>query len=371
MQHLSAPELRVDLDALAANAATLRGSARGLVAVVKADAFGHGAVAEHLLTHGADWLGTTSLDEAVALRTRTGARTLAWLASPSSSFDEAVAAGVDVAVPSLAHLRAVAEAALVTGGRGRVHLHVDLGMARDGASRESWGELSTFAGALARAGVIEAVGVMGHLSHAAHPDDAHNVRERMLFDNAVRAAARRGYVARVRHVASTAAALHGAGLDLELVRVGAGLYGIDPSGDPASSARLRPTIALDAPAIVVRDVAAGTGVGYDHDWVADRPTRLATLPVGYADGIPRTASGRAAVMVRGRRAPIVGAVSMDQVVVDVGDASVEAGERVAILGGEAPSLAEWARWTGTIEHDIVTHLGSRWHRSFTGGVACA
>lgn len=366
---IASPQLRVDLDALAANARTFREGSRGLVAVVKADAFGHGDVAAHLLAHGADWLGTTSLEEAVALRRRTGARTLAWLASPAADFDAAVAAGVDVAVPSLAHLRAVVAAARATGERARVHLHVDLGIARDGAPREAWRELTTFAGALVRMGLVEAVGVMGHLSHAAHPDDPRNATQRMVFDNAVRTAARRGFVPRVRHVAATAAALRGVGTEYELVRVGAGLYGIDPAGGDA----LAPVVGLAAPAVVVRDVAAGTGVGYDHAWVAERRTRLATIPVGYADGIPRVASGRAEVLVRGRRARVVGAVSMDQVVVDVGDAGVEPGEPVTIVGTEpqAPTLGDWAAWSGTIAHDIVTHLGSRWQRSFTGGAACA
>lgn len=366
---LAGPELRVDLDALGANAATFRRRSRGLVAVVKADAFGHGDVAQHLLAHGADWLGTTSLDEAVALRQRTGARTLAWLASPAADFDPAVASGVDVAVPSLAHLRAVVAAARATGERARVHLHVDLGIARDGAPREAWRELVTFAGGLARLGVIEPVGVMGHLSHAAHPDDPRNRTERMLFENAVRTSARRGFVPQVRHVAATAAALRGVGTEYELVRVGAGLYGIDPAGGDD----LAPVIGLAAPAVVVRDVAAGTGVGYDHAWIADRRTRLATIPVGYADGIPRVASGRAEVLVRGRRARVVGAVSMDQVVIDVGDAGVEPGEPITIVGTEpgAPTLGEWAGWSSTIAHDIVTHLGARWRRSFTGGAACA
>ncbi|GAA2175141.1 alanine racemase [Agrococcus versicolor] len=366
---LATPELRVDLDALGANVRAFRRRSRGLVAVVKADAFGHGDVVAHLLAQGADWLGTTSLAEAVALRERTGARTLAWLASPTADFGPAVAAGVDVAVPSLAHLRAVVAAARATCVPARVHLHVDLGIARDGAPREAWRELVTFAGALVRIGLLEPAGVMGHLSHAAHPDDARNRTERMLFDNAVRTAVRRGFVPQVRHVAATAAALRDVGTEYELVRVGAGLYGIDPAGGDA----LAPVIGLAAPAVVVRDVGAGTGVGYDHAWVATRRTRLATIPVGYADGIPRVASGRAEVLVRGRRARIVGAVSMDQVIVDVGDAGVEAGEPVTIVGTEpqAPTLGEWADWSGTIAHDIVTHLGSRWQRTFTGGAACA
>ena len=179
---LSAPQLTVDLDALAANVAVLRGRARGLVAVVKADAFGHGDVAAHLLAHGADWLGTTSLDHAVALRRTTGARTLAWLTSPTASFDDAVDAGVDVAVPSIAHLHAVAASAAAVGTPARVHLHIDLGMSRDGAPPESWPALADAAASLVTQGLVEPVGVMGHLSHAAQPDDPRNARALLAFE---------------------------------------------------------------------------------------------------------------------------------------------------------------------------------------------
>lgn len=361
----SVPQLRVDLDAIAHNLATFRRSSRGVVAVVKADAFGHGDLAERLLGFGADALGTTSLEHAVELRGRTGARTLAWLHAPTASFDEAVAAGVDIAVPSVPHLFAVARAARATRQKARVHLHIDLGMARDGAPREAWRELTGLSGLFVAEGLVDPVGVMGHLSHAAEPRHPRNGNGRLLFDSAVRSAARSGFVARVRHVAATAAALHGAGTDLELVRIGAGLYGIDPSRSATSP--LRPTLTLEAPVVMTRDVRAGTGVGYGHTWVADRDTRLATIAVGYADGIPRVTSGRAEVVVRGRRAPLAGAVSMDQIVVDVGDADVSPGETVTLLGDDGPSLREWAEWAGSIEHEIVTGLGARWTRVYRGG----
>ena len=362
---LTTPELRVDLDAVAHNLAVFRAASRGVVAVVKADAFGHGDIAAHLLRSGAAALGTTSLAHAVALRRRTGARTLAWLHAPSDAFDEAFAEGVDIAVPSLEHLRAVAAAAGAVGRPARVHLHVDLGMSRDGAPREAWRALTGLSGMLAARGLIEPVGLMGHLSHSAEPRHPRNATARMLFDNAVRSAARSGFVARVRHVAATAATLHGVGTDLELVRIGAGLYGIDPSHSAATP--LRPTMTLRAPVVLTRDVHAGTGVGYGHTWVADRDTRLATVGVGYADGVPRVAAGRAEVLVRGRRAPVVGTVSMDQIVVDVGDAGVAPGETVTLLGGDGPSLREWADWAGSIEHEIITGWGERWTRVHRGG----
>ena len=146
-----------------------------------------------------------------------------------------------------------------------------------------------------------------------------------------------------------------------LCRVGAGLVGIDPSG----TTHLRPAMTLTAPVVSVRDVAPGTAVGYGHTWTSGRATRLALLPLGYADGLPRAASGRAQVWLHGRRHPVVGLISMDQAVVDVGAAPVGVGEIATVFGsgrqGE-PTAAEWAAWSGTIEHEIVTGIGSRVRR---------
>ncbi len=355
----------VDLDAVGANTALLAGRSTGAVmAVVKADAFGHGAapVARTALSSGATWLGVTSVAEAMQLRAEgLVAPLLSWLNPLGADFATAVAHRVDVAVPGREHLRAVADGAATAGSRARVHLHLDVGMARDGASPAEWERLCHDARVLERRGLVDVVGVMGHLGSADRPGDRSSAVGLARFGLGVDVARTCGLEPRVRHLAATAALLNEPGTHLDLCRVGAGLYGIDPSG----RAGLRPAMTLTAPVVTVRDVAAGTAVGYGGAWVAPAPTRLALLPVGYADGLPRTCSGTAEVLLHGRRRPVVGAISMDQVVVDVGDAPVRPGDTAIVLGaGDAgePTVVEWAAWAGTIEHEILTGIGRRVER---------
>ncbi|MBM0123558.1 alanine racemase [Pimelobacter simplex] len=355
---VSTPRLTVDLGAVAHNTRTLADRAGGeLMAVVKADGFGHGAadVARTALAHGATRLGVTSLAEAFALRDAgLVVPVLSWLNPVDADFPAAAARDVDVAVPSLAHLAAVAAAP----GRQRVHLHVDAGMARDGAEPGDWAALCRAARRAEQRGEVEVVGVMGHLGCADDPGDACNARGRTRFAWAVEVARAAGLRPRDRHLAATAATLTDPRTHHTMSRVGAGLVGIDPSRSTA----LAPALTLTAPLVQVRRVRAGTAVGYGHDHRTADATHLGLLPLGYADGLPRVASGRAEVLVRGVRRPAVGRISMDQVVVDLGRAGAEAGETVTVLGpgrdGE-PTVAEWAGWADTIEHEIVTGIGAR------------
>ncbi|MEZ0579316.1 alanine racemase [Nocardioides sp. MH1] len=357
--------LQVDASAIAANSRLFAERSGGaLMAVVKADGFGHGAalVARTALRHGASWLGVTSLDEAVALRLAgIEAPVLSWLNPVASDFRAAVLHHVDVAVPGPAHLAAVAGAARTTGRPARVHLHLDVGLARDGAAPADWARLCHAARRAEREGTVRVVGVMGHLARGDEPGHEANRAARDRFAWGIGVARRHGLRPPLRHLAATAATLTDPLSRHTLCRVGAGLVGIDPSG----TTPLRPALTLTAPVVSVRDVVAGTPVGYGHTWATARGTRLALLPLGYADGLPRTASGRAEVLVRGRRCAVVGRISMDQVVVDVGSAPVVAGEIATVFGpgseGE-PTVAEWAGWSGTIEHEIVTGIGARVRR---------
>ena len=358
---MSAPELVVHDDAIRANTAWFADRTGGhLMAVLKADAFGHGAIARSVVEAGATSIGVTSVHEALAIRaTGTEVPVLSWLNPVDADFEAALLADVDLAVSSTELLGAVSRAAFRTGRRARVHLHVDLGMSRDGADPGTWSALCGAAELLQRHGTVRVVGVMGHMSCADRPDDPQNERERLLFANAVRTARRRGLTGFVSHLAATAATITGVGAGHGLHRIGAGLFGIDPS---ATSSALTPTLSLTAPVVASRTVAAGAGIGYGHDHVVDRATNLALLPIGYADGLPRSASARAEVQVRGRRRPVVGRFSMDMVVVDTGDDRLALGERVTLFGrgtDGAPTVSDWARWAGTIEHEIVTRIGSR------------
>jgi len=364
LQHRGAA-LQVDLAAVAANTRLLADRAGGaLMAVVKADGFGHGAtrVARTALRNGASWLGVTSLDEAVALRLDgVAAPVLSWLNPVDAGFRAALAHDVDVAVPGVEHLDTVAVAARRTGRTARVHLQLDVGMARDGAAPLAWAQLCHAARRAEREGAVRVLGVMGHLACADEPGHPANAAARDRFAWGIAVARRHGLRPPLRHLAATSATLTDPLSHHTLCRVGAGLVGIDPTG----TTPLRPAMTLTAPVVSVRDVGPGTAVGYGHLWTARRPTRLALLPVGYADGLPRCVEGRAAVALHGRRCPVVGRVSMDQVVVDVGALPVSVGDVATVFGpgdhGE-PTVAEWADWAGTIPHEIVTGIGARVQR---------
>lgn len=358
---VAAPTLTVDPAAIAANVALFRDRTAGdLMAVVKADGFGHGAetVARTALAHGAARLGVTGLAEAFALRAAgLDAPILSWLNPVETDLARAAAERVEVAVPSLEHLDATAR----TGRRLDVHLHLDAGMARDGAPPTLWPRLCRQARLAERRGLLRVVGVMGHLGCADDPADPCNARGRERFAWAVGVARATGLRPRLRHLAATSATLTDPRAHHTMVRVGAGLVGIDPTG----TTPLWPAMTLTAPVVSVRDVASGNPVGYGHAHTTDRPTRLVLLPLGYADGLPRATSGRAEVQLRGRRRPVVGRVSMDQVVVDAGEEPVEPGEVATVFGpGDAgePTVTEWADWAETLPHEIVTGIGPRVRR---------
>jgi len=357
----SAPMLLVHDAAVRQNVATFASRTGGrLMAVLKADGFGHGSIAHSVVASGATSIGVTTIDEALAVRSSGAAvPVVSWLNPVDADFEGALLADVDVAVAGPELLGAVSRAALRTRRTARIHLHVDIGMARDGASPSDWAALCSAARELHALGTVRVVGVMGHMSCADQPENPQNDRERLLFANAVRTARRRGLSGFVTHLAATAATVTGVGDGYEVHRIGAGLFGIDPSG---TATDLQPTLSLTAPVVGVRRVDAGVGIGYGGDHVVDRRTNLALLPLGYGDGLPRSASGRAEVLVRGRRRPLVGRFSMDMVVVDTGDDRLHLGETVTLFGpgtDGAPLVADWARWADTIEHEIVTRIGSR------------
>lgn len=364
---LTAPLLTVDLDAIAANTRFFAAQATGdLIAVVKADGYGHGAadVARTALANGASMLGVTSVDEALALRDAGfTAPIISWLNHPATDFRRAVDERIDIAVPSIQHLDAVAD----VGGRARVHLHLDTGLARDGAEPMAWIELCLRAHQAERAGEIEVVGVMGHLGDADVPNSASNSLGLTLFEWGLDVARLAELRPSILHLAATSATLTLPGSRFTASRVGAGLVGIDLS----RTAPLAKPMTLTAPIISVRKVAVGTAVGYGHDWIAPRPTRLALVGLGYADGLPRSSSGNAHVLLGGRRHPIVGRMSMDQFVIDLEDANATIGDTVTVFGpgtaGE-PTVREWAEWSGTIEHEIVTRVGARVRRTVASSI---
>jgi alanine racemase len=361
--------LTVDLHAVAENTRFFasRTSAE-VMAVVKADGFGHGSAeaARTALANGARWLGVTSIAEGLALREAgLAAPILSWLNPVDADFGLALTAGIDVAVPSLRHLSAVMDAARASGRRGRLHLHLDMGMARDGCEPAQWPGLCRAACGGEQRGVLHVVGLMGHLGCADNPADPCNETGSARFAWGLETARAAGLRPAIRHLAATAAALTDPRTHYTLCRIGAGLAGIDPS----RTTRLHPALTLTAPVVAVRRVPAGSPVGYGHCWAAPADTTLGLLPVGYADGLPRAASGHAEVMVRGHRCPVAGLISMDQTVIDLRSQQIHPGEIATVFGpgssGE-PTVADWAAWAGTIEHEIVTGIGARVRRQITG-----
>jgi alanine racemase len=354
----SAPTLTIDLAAIAANTRLLARRTTGeLMAVVKADGFGHGAldVARTALGAGATRLGVTSIDEALALRAAgLVAPVLSWLNPVGADWAAAVGNDIDAAIPSVQHLDALLAATI----GAQVHLHLDTSMARDGAGPQEWAALCRAARRAEQQGRLRVVGMMGHLGCADDPADACNSRGRNRFAWGLMTARAAGLRPLQRHLAATSATLLDPLSHHTMSRVGAGLVGIDPTRTTV----LRPAMTLTAPLVEVRSVRAGTGVGYGHTWTAPTATRLGLVPLGYADGLPRSASDRAEMQVLGRRVPVVGRISMDMTVVDLGGLPAEPGEIVTAFGPGAdgePTVRDWAEAADLLEHEILTGLGPR------------
>ncbi|QAY59008.1 alanine racemase [Microbacterium protaetiae] len=340
-----------------------------VMAVVKADGYGHGAVraAAAALAGGATRLGVTDLTEALQLR-RGGidAPILAWLHAPGTSFDEAVASGIELGISSMEQLQQAAAAASADRSVG-VHLKVETGLGRNGIAPAEFGRVFAEAARLERIGRLRVTGLFSHLSNAS-PDDDRAALAR--FDEAQAAASHAGLAPRLRHLAATAAAIDLPETRLDCVRLGLGIYGLSPFDDRSpAELGLRPAMTVRAAVAAVRRVPAGHGVSYGYAYRTDRETTLALVPAGYADGVPRQASGAGPVVITGRRFRVSGRIAMDQFVVDVGNAPVQVGDEVVLFGDPSmgvPGAEEWADAASTINYEIVTRIGPRVHRREAG-----
>jgi alanine racemase len=370
----------VDLDAIAANVAVLREHAgdAGVMAVVKADGYGHGLVpsARAALAGGAAWLGVAQLREALALRTAgVDAPLLAWLTVPGDAFAPAVQAGVDLGISARWALEEAATAARAVGRPARVHLKVDTGLSRNGVGPRDWPDLVDAVLALRAEGTVEPVGLFSHYAWADAPDHPTVSAQTEAFDAAAELAAGRGLHFALRHLANSAATLTTPRARYDLVRPGIAVYGLTPVPELASSAALglRPAMTLTGRVALVKEVPAGAGVSYGHAYTTPAATTLALVPLGYADGLPRHAGNAGPVRVAGRTFPVAGRVCMDQVVVDLGGAGnplgVAAGDLAVLFGDGAdggPTAQDWADAAGTISYEIVTRIGNRVPRLYRG-----
>ncbi|MFC6016246.1 alanine racemase [Plantactinospora solaniradicis] len=374
-------EAEVALAAVAANVDTVTAVAgTDLMAVVKADGFGHGAVpvARAALAAGAGWLGVTSTAEALALRAAgLTAPVLSWLHRPDDDFGRLIAADVDIGVSTVPHLHAIAEAAGRSGRPATVQLKADTGLSRNGAAGHDWPDLVSWARKYEVEGGVRVHGVWSHLADAETSGGPGVDRQLAVFEEALGIARRVGLRPDLVHLANSAAALAAPATRYDLCRIGLALYGVDPFGAAGPGAyRLSAAMTLRSTVVNVKRVPAGTGVSYGPDHVTGRPTTLVLLPLGYADGLPRTAEGRAEVWLGGTRRPVVGRIAMDQCVVDAGDLPVAVGDPVVVFGpgsdagataGGWPTVAEWAAWAGTSPHEILTGIGARVVRRYRPG----
>lgn len=361
----------IDLDALRHNLAVCRAAAPTALqmAVVKADAYGHGLVPCALAAReaGADWLGVALLQEAVALRDAgVEGRILAWLGVPGGPWSECVALDVDLGVSALWSLDEVRAAARASGRRARVHLKADTGLSRNGATPDDWPVLVAAARAAEDEGTVAVVGLWSHLASADDPGHPSVEHQLTSFAAALAVADQAGLRPEVRHLANSAATLTLPRAHYDLVRVGIAMYGLTSGVGTADDLGLRPVMSLRARLASVKRVPEGTGVSYGHHYTTASETTLALVPLGYADGIPRAASGAGPVLAAGRVRSIAGRVCMDQVVLDLGDDEARAGDEVVLFGADGPSADDWAAVCGTIGYEIVTRIGPRVPRVVLG-----
>ncbi|MFJ7964586.1 alanine racemase [Streptomyces sp. NPDC096324] len=359
----------IDLAALRANVRALRAHAptAAVMAVVKSDAYGHGAVpcARAAREAGATWLGTATPEEALALRAAgLPGRVMCWLWTPGGPWAEAVEADIDVSVSGMWALREAVAAAEAVRARARVQLKADTGLGRAGCQPADWAELVAEALAAEARGLITVTGLWSHFACADEPGHPSIQAQLTLFREMVSYAEEQGVRPEVRHIANSPATLTLPESHFDLVRTGIAVYGISPSPELGTSADfgLRPVMTLSASLALVKHVPAGHGVSYGHHYVTPGETTLGLVPVGYADGVPRHASGTGPVLVGGKWRTVAGRVAMDQFVVDLGGDEPQPGARAVLFGpgdeGE-PTAEDWARAAGTIAYEIVTRIGTR------------
>ncbi len=363
-------EAVIDLAAIRSNLERLRAliGTPHTMAVVKANGYGHGAVpvARAALEAGADWLGVADIGEALELRAAgIDAPVLAWLHDPDAAFGPAIEADVDLGISSADQLRRVADAAAAAGRVAPVQLKLETGLSRNGIHENDWDEALTTAAALERSGAILVRGIFSHLSNASPADDAEAIAR---FERGLSVASEAGLSPELVHLASSAAAIRIPEARYSMVRLGISIYGLSPFSDGASDeVGLRPAMSLRGRVAAVRRVQAGTGVSYDYTWRAPVECTLALVPLGYADGIPRQASGRSRVRIGSGTYPVVGRIAMDQFVVNADQDPVAVGDEVVLFGDPAtgaPSATDWADAAGTINYDIVTRIGARVQRTY-------
>ena len=359
----------VDLAEIRDNVKVLQNLAKNseVMAVVKADAYGHGLVpvAKAARQGGATWLGTALLEEAISLRNSgDSGRILTWLGSPNDKWQECIDLGIDISVSSIEIASGVIKAAKKIGKKAKIHIKVDTGLGRNGVMPNDLADLTSLLEEATANGLVEVVAVWTHFALADAPSSPTIAKQLEVLDASFKFVESRGFKNLMKHAANSAATLTSPHTHFDLVRPGIAVYGITPGGEvgKASEFGLRPAMTLKAQAALVKDVPAGHGISYGAEYVTKQNTKIALIPLGYADGIPRIAGNKGPVLANGKKFSVAGRVCMDQFVIDIGDLDFSTGDEVILFGDPAqnePDVEEWAKASQSIGYEIVTRLGSR------------
>lgn len=356
-----ATRVEVDLSAIRDNVKAIKPKDSELMAVVKANAYGHGdiEVSRAALEAGATWLGVALVEEGVRLRDAGIQAPVLMLSEfPTGSEADALAAGLTPTIYSLEGLERLKSAA--SAGQS-VHLKVDTGMHRVGVWPPS--ELAAFAEAAQASGLV-VDGIWTHFA-SADSDDATTLGQLKEFLIQLKGCVGVGVRPRVAHAANSAALLRHEETHLDIVRPGIAVLGLTPG----VTGPIRPALSWRSEVTFSRKLSAGESLSYGHTYTLESDSTVATVPVGYADGFSRRLSSQASVLIRGRRFPVAGSVTMDQALIDCGDVDIRAGEEVVLLGSqgeETITAEELAALNGTINYEIVCAIGERVPREYVG-----
>lgn len=353
----------IDLGAIAHNVEQIRkltGNSTEICAVVKADAYGHGviAVAKTVLQAGADRLAVAILNEALELR-RAGFLVPILLLGYTPECQATMVVDYDITqtVFSMESAQALSGAAVAAGKTATVHIKIDTGMGRIGICPEDAG---AFAEAVSALPGIKIEGVFSHFASSDSKDKSFTYEQYRRFILSLESIKSRGIEIPIRHIANSAAILDLPDMHLNMVRPGIILYGLWPSDEVNQTLDLRPAMKFKAQVGCAKDVLPHTSISYGRTYFTEKPSRIATLPVGYADGWSRLLAHKGQVFIRGQRASLVGRVCMDQCMIDVTHIpGVVAGDEVLLFGGPSLPVEEVAKYMGTINYEIVCMVGKR------------
>lgn len=360
---MSRLKVTIDTGAITRNVARLvERTSADVMAVVKADGYGHGLIEAGGAARkgGATWLGVAQPGEALALRAAGDeGRILTWLYGPDLPAQALMEAGIDLSVGSPDVLGEIVAVSRDGAPSPRIHIAVDTGLGREGATLVDLPGLLELAKAAEREGLVRVVGMWSHLAWADAPGHPTIDVQATVFRQALVMAQEASIALEVRHLANSACTLTRPDLHFDLVRPGIAVYGLPPVADPEGlNFGLEPAMSVTSEIVLVKDVPAGQGVSYGHAYVTAFPTTLGLVSAGYSDGVFRAGGSVAEVSVRGRRYRIAGRICMDQFVIDLGPATeVCVGDVVTLIGPGGPSAKDWAKAVGTIDYEIVCRFG--------------